>query len=58
MHSKDVVICNAYRPPSGNTEKDICYLDDCVKSLDLGKVELFILGDLNIDYQKKHYREL
>ena len=60
-HCRDVVICNVYRPPGGNLEKAIKYLDDSVRNFDLSKVELFLLGDLNVDYKNKtspNYKKL
>ena len=56
-HSKDVVVCNVYRPPYGNLEKFISYMEECIKSFDLGKVELFILGDMNVDFKSKKSSE-
>ena len=50
---KNVVICNTYRPPGGDLRKSIIYLDNCLKSFNLGKTDLFVLGDLNIDYKNK-----
>ena len=52
-HCKDMVICNAYSPPDGKLDKAITYLNDCLGELDLSKVEVFILGDINVDYKKK-----
>ena len=52
-HCKDIVVCNAYRPPKGDVMKAITYLDDCMKTLNLQKVDLFLLGDLNINYKNK-----
>ena len=52
-HCKDVILCNVYRPPSGKLDRAISYLNDCVKSLDLGKMEIFILGDLNVNYKNQ-----
>ena len=48
-HCKDVVLCNVYRPPSGNLEKAIVYLNECIKCLDLSKVEIYIMGDMNVN---------
>ena len=52
-HCKDVVVCNVYRPPSGNLDKAVTYLNECVKSLDLSKVEIFIMSDMNVNYKNK-----
>ena len=52
-HCKNVVICNTYRPPNGNMKKGIDYLDECLKTLNLEKTNLFMLGDFNINYKNK-----
>ena len=52
-HCKDVIICNTYRPPSGKLDRFVTYNNECIKSLDLSKVELFILGDMNVNYKNK-----
>ena len=52
-HCKDMILCNVYRPPSGKLEKAISYLNECVKLLDLCKMELFMLGDLNVNYKNQ-----
>ena len=50
---KDVVICNVYRPPTGELVKAINYLDDCLKSVNCSKSDIFIMGDMNVDYLNK-----
>ena len=50
---KNVVVCNMYRPPMGDLKKALAYLDDCLKSVNLNKVHIFVIGDLNVDYQSK-----
>ena len=52
-HCKNVIICNVYRPPSGDLKSAISYLDDCLKTLNLVKADLFLLGDFNINYRNK-----
>ena len=49
---KDMVVCNIYRPPNGDLKKAITYWDDCLKTLNLSKINLFLLGDFNINYKK------
>ena len=51
--SKNVVICNVYRPPTGNVKKAIDYLEDCLGDFDLAKTDVFITGDMNINYLNK-----
>ena len=56
-HCKDVVICNVYRPPYGKLDSFITYMEECIKGFDLGKVELFVLGDMNVNFKSKKTRE-
>ena len=53
QHCKDMVLCNIYRPPNGDLKKAIDYLDICLKTLNLSKINLFLLGDYNINYKNK-----
>ena len=46
---KNMVICNMYRPPTGNLPKAITYLEDCLKALNHNKTDIFVLGDMNVD---------
>ena len=50
---KNVLICNVYRPPNGNLDKAVKYLWECLCTLNLNKLNLFIMGDLNINYKNK-----
>ena len=50
---KDVVVCNIYRPPTGNLAKAISYLEDCLKVINLGKTDVFVIGDMNVNYINK-----
>ena len=50
---KNLVICNFYRLPNTNLDKTLKYLNKCLKSLNRSKVDLYLLGDMNIDYLKK-----
>ena len=50
---KDVIVGNVYRSPSGNLKLAIDYLDETFKALNLGKNEVFIMGDFNVDFKKK-----
>ena len=52
-HCKDMVLCNVYRPPSGKLDRALTYLNECIKTLDLCKMELYILGDLNVNYKNQ-----
>ena len=50
---KNVVVCNVYRPPNGDLEKALTYLDNCLKMLNLSKLNLLKLEDLNVNYKNK-----
>ena len=52
-HCKNIVIGNLYRPPSGDLVKALKYLDECLGSINLSKVDLFLLGDLNVNLLDK-----
>ena len=60
-HCKNVVVCNVYRLPKGDLSKAVKYLDDCLKTINLSKIDLFILGDFNVNYKNKsspNYKKL
>ena len=60
-HCKNIVVCNIYRPPKGDLKLALKYLDECLKTINLSKVNVFLLGDLNVDYQNKsspNYKKL
>ena len=48
-HLKTIIIGNLYRPPQGNITSFIEYLENSFDMFDLDKVELFLMGDFNID---------
>ena len=52
-HCKDAVICNLYRPPSGCLQKAIDYLCSKLESISLDKTEVFLIGDLNVNFKNK-----
>ena len=52
---------NVYRPPNGNLDKAVKYLNNCLKVFNFSKVNFFLLGDLNINFKNKsspNYRKL
>ena len=51
--SKNIIICNLYRPPQGTLKVALDYLNTCLNKLNRGKISLYIMGDLNIDYLNK-----
>ena len=50
---KNVVVGNLYRPPNGNLAKAVEYLDNSLKTMNLGKMDVFLVGDLNVNFQDK-----
>ena len=52
-HCKDVVVCNMYRPPAGNLKQAIDYLEDCLKTINISKTDIFLVGDMNVNYKNK-----
>ena len=61
-HAKNILLCNIYRPPKGKVAKTIKYLSDSLENLNArSKAEVYIIGDLNIDYKNKrsaNYKKL
>ena len=52
-NSKLILLGNVYRPPQGNIDAFIHVLETILSSLDLSKIELYIMGDINIDFNDK-----
>ena len=52
-HCKNIVIGNIYRPPSGNLKSALKYLDECLKVINISKVDVYLIGDLNVNYKNK-----
>ena len=50
---KNVVVCNVYRPPAGDLVKAMSYLDDCLKTINLSRIHLFLLGAMNVNFKNK-----
>ena len=54
-NSKLILIGNVYRPPQGDIDEFIHVIEHILSSIDLSKTELYIMGDINIDFKdKKH----
>ena len=51
--SKDIIIGNVYRPPTGNLSSAIKTLEEGITSLSSPSQELVILGDFNVDYKNQ-----
>ena len=59
-HSKSILIGNMYRPPQGNVDNFIQVLENAFNELDLSKLELYLMGGINIDMldkQTESYRK-
>ena len=54
---KNVIVCNIYRPPNGDLKKALEYLEDCLRTINLRKVNIFLMGDFNVNYQNKQSPE-
>ena len=52
-HFKNIILGNVYRPPAGSLQKALDHLDDCLKTINISKTNVFLLGDWNINYQTK-----
>ena len=52
-NAKNIILCNVYRPPSGDLDKAITYMNLCLSALNVVKIDLFILGDWNVNYKNK-----
>ena len=52
-HTSNLIICNLYRPPSGKLSEAISYLNSCLNLLNTSKNDIFLLGDLNVNYKNK-----
>ena len=53
-HCKQIVIGNIYRPPQGNIDNFIETLDGNLTNINIDRVELFLMGDFNIDFLEKN----
>ena len=54
-NSKMILLGNIYRPPQGDIDEFISVLENILTAINLNKVELYIMGDLNVDFKdKKH----
>ena len=52
-NSKLILIGNVYRPPQGDIDEFISVLDNILSTLDFGKTELYIMGDINVDFKDR-----
>ena len=49
LHSKNIVICNLYRPPEGDLDKATKYLKQCLQKSNPHKSNIFVMGDWNVN---------
>ena len=53
--TRDIFIMNVYRPPSGDVDAFLKCLQQCISTIRSNKeCDIFIGGDFNIDFLKKH----
>ena len=52
-NSKIIFIGNLYRPPQGNVDNFIQTFENILTKVDLTKIELYVMGDINIDMLDK-----
>ena len=50
---KKILIGNLYRPPQGDIDSFIRYLETVFDIIEINNVELFLMGDFNIDFMDK-----
>ena len=52
--NKTILIGNLYRPPQGNAKNCIDMIEHTLSNVDLQKVEIILMGDLNLDLLDKN----
>ena len=52
--NKTILLGNLYRPPQGDINTCIDLLENKLSDIDLSRVEVMVMGDLNIDLLDKH----
>ena len=52
--NKTILLGNLYRPPQGDATKCIDHLENVLSDIDLQKVEVFLIGDMNLDIMDKN----
>ena len=49
-----IYVFNVYRPPMGDMEKYIDYLQLCINTIRNSEVDIFIVGDFNVDVKRQN----
>ena len=52
---RNIIVGNMYRPPQGDVEIFIKYVEGCIEEIDLSKKDVYIFGDVNIDALDKNH---
>ena len=52
-HNKLILIGNLYRPPQGDVDVFTQYIENVLDEIELDSIELFLMGDYNIDFLDK-----
>ena len=52
-HCKDMLVLNLYRPPYGDLPKAIASRNKALNSVNLTKLDVFLHGDMNVNYKNK-----
>ena len=47
---RNIIICNAYRPPQGSVKTFIDYLENCLEVIDYVHTDVIIMGDITLIY--------
>ena len=49
-----IYVLNVYRPPMGDMEKCIDYLQTCINTIRNNEIDIFIGGDFNVDVKRQN----
>ena len=52
-HHRNIIIANLYRPPQGNVKKFMTYIESMVNKTRVNNVDIFIMGEFDIDFLVK-----
>ena len=54
---KNLILCNLYRPPEGSLQTAIDYLNASLNCVNKAKNDIYIMGDMNVNYLNKNSYE-